>query len=315
MRVFGDGGAEIRFSAFDAGCRALAWIVEQRALMEATLEAHAGTASPESIHLADGLSALATEPGRVVVRLTSDEAAEHGSLSARLVVGADGLQSWTREAAGIATRRRAYDQTAIVANFAIERPHHGRAWQWFQADGSVLAWLPLPGRHVSIVWSAANERAAKLRELDDVAFAAAIADAGGRALGDFRLVTPRATFPLNWLKPASPTATRVALVGDAAHGVHPLAGQGLNLGYGDVRALARVLVERGPIDDAGARLLLSRYARLRAWPTWSMQTVTDGLARLFGSPHPVASMLRNNGMRVLDDLPSAKSLLMQPAMR
>ena len=128
-------------------------------------------------------------------------------------------------------------------------------------------------------------------------------------------MTPRASFPLNWLRPETPARDRVALVGDAAHGVHPLAGQGLNLGYGDVLALAKALTDRGPIGDPGDALLLGRYARMRDWPTQSMQAVTDGLWRLFGGGDPLLRFVRNRGLGILNEFAVAKALLMQPAMR
>jgi len=310
MRIFGDRSEQLDFSARDVGVRALAWIIEQRELMEATLAQWTAAAVPEAIHAGVAPAALCRERHRVVLRLTDGR-----TLAARLVVGADGLHSWTRSEAGIASEQRSYEQTAVVANFAIERPHHGRAFQWFQPDGSILAFLPLPEGKMSIVWSAQAERARALLALDDAAFSAAVAEAGAAVVGELELLTPRATFPLNWLHPETTARDRVVLIGDAAHGVHPLAGQGLNLGYGDVIALAAGLTARGPIDDPGDPLLLGRYARARMLPTWSMQAVTDGLWRLFGTRNDAVRRLRNRGMGLLNELPLAKALLMQPAMR
>jgi 2-octaprenylphenol hydroxylase len=311
MRIFGDaGGSRLDFDAHEVGTRALAWIVEQRELLEATLAQWTSRTPPEALYAGAAPVALARERDRVVLRF-----ADGRSLAARLAVGADGLQSWTRGAAGLAVRRRSYEQTAVVANFATSLPHHGRAYQWFQSDGSVLAYLPLPGQRMSIVWSAQNDRTHALLALDDPAFTAAVSEAGAGVLGELSLLTARAAFPLNWLSPDSAARDRVALVGDAAHGVHPLAGQGLNLGYGDVMTLADILIDRGPVADPGDRLLLGRYVRARLWPTWSMQTVTDGLWRLFGARDPVTRALRNRGLSAVDRLGTAKALLMQPAMR
>jgi 2-octaprenylphenol hydroxylase len=311
MRVCGDrAGAQLDFSAFDSGERALAWIVEQRELMAATLAVWADTDRPETIYTDSPPRALLRERDRCWVNLDDGR-----SLSARLVVGADGLRSWTRSQAGMGGNLRPYGQVSVVANFTTELAHHGRAWQWFQPDGGILAWLPLPGRRMSIVWSAPEAGAQALLALSDGEFAEAVAVAGARVLGWLELLTARASFPLTFMRLASPVAPRLALVGDAAHGIHPLAGQGLNLGYGDVAALAGILRRRGAIADPGADLLLGHYARTRAFPTMAMQAVTDGLWRLFNSQQAIPGTIRNRGMAMLNRLPLVKSILMQPAMR
>ena len=210
---------------------------------------------------------------------------------------------------------RPYGQTAVVANFACERAHHGRAHQWFREDGGILAWLPLPGRRVSIVWSAPDPLAAELRALAPDALAARVALAGENALGAFESITPAAGFPLQFLRLPVVVAHRLALCGDAAHGVHPLAGQGVNLGFGDAESLAGILRERGPVGDAGAPILLDRYARRRAGPVRAMQTVTDTLAHLFGIRAPWARVARNLGMSAVERMPLAKRLLAEPALR
>jgi 2-octaprenyl-6-methoxyphenol hydroxylase len=138
---------------------------------------------------------------------------------------------------------------------------------------------------------------------------------GDAVLGPFAPITPPAALPLAFLRLPAMLAHRLALVGDAAHGVHPLAGQGVNLGFGDAEALARVLAERGPVADAGAPILLERYARLRAEPVLAMQTVTDGLARLFGADPRWFARLRNAGMSAIDRIPPVKRALAQPALR
>ncbi len=235
-------------------------------------------------------------------------------VSARLVVAADGLHSWARRAAGIAATIKPYGQTAVVANFACEAAHRGCARQWFRPDGGVLAWLPLPGRRISIVWSAPEALAAELVALPADGLAARVADAGAHALGALETITPAAAFPLAFMRLPSPVAHRFALVGDAAHGVHPLAGQGVNLGFGDAEALAAVLRERGPVADAGAAALLERFARRRVEPVRAMQAVTDGLVRLFGASDPLRKALRNAGMSAVDRLPLAKRLLAQSAL-
>jgi len=308
MRIEGDAGAVLNFSAYDLGERALAWIVEERALREALvpLVHEAGV----SIHAPAAFEALTFSGDAAVLRLGSGE-----SITARLIVGAGGARSWVRDAAGLAAQTRSYAQTAVVANFSCERGHRGRAYQWFRSDGGVLAWLPLPGQRVSIVWSAPERLAQELLALAPDALAGRVASEGAHALGAFSAITRSAGFPLQSVKPTATIAHRVALVGDAAHGVHPLAGQGVNLGFGDAEALFAVLKERGPLEDAGASILLERYARRRTEPVLAMHAVTDGLARLFGDAAPWLRSARNLGMAGLDRLPAAKRLLAQAALR
>ena len=308
MRVAGDAGGTLAFSAYDLGERALAWIVEERALREALLprlaEAGVRVVAPVAFARLD----FDADAARL-------ELADGGVVEARLVVGADGLRSWVRDAAGIAATPQPYGQTAVVANFACADAHRGIARQWFLGRDGILAWLPLPGRRVSIVWSAPEALAAELMALAPAELAARVAAAGEHALGPFDLITPPAAFPLNFLRLPAVVAHRLALVGDAAHGVHPLAGQGVNLGFGDAEALARVMAQRGPVADPGAPILLERHARLRAEPVLAMQSVTDGLAKLFGADGRWLGRLRNAGMSAVDRLAPFKRALAQPALR
>lgn len=308
MRIVGDGHGALCFSAYDLGERALAWIVEERALRAALLPAvHAA-----GVALYGGVAfdALSWSVNAATLTLADGHA-----LEARLLVGADGVRSWVRAAAGLLAVPKPYGQTAVVANFACERAHQGCARQWFRSDGGVLAWLPLPERRISIVWSAPDALAAELLAEPIESFAARVAVAGGHALGALRPLGPAAGFPLLYLRLPTTVAHRLALVGDAAHGLHPLAGQGVNLGFGDAQALAEVLRERGPVDDPGAPVLLSRYARRRAEPVLAMQAVTDGLVRLFGAQRPWLRTLRNAGLSAVDRLPIVKHVLAQPALR
>jgi ubiquinone biosynthesis UbiH/UbiF/VisC/COQ6 family hydroxylase len=308
MRIEGDAGASLEFSAYDLGERALAWIVEERELRAAVLPA----VHREGVDVIGGASfeALTFSADAGTLRL-----ADGRMLEARLIVGADGGRSWVREAAGIVAAPRSYGQTAVVANFECERAHHGCAYQWFRDDAGVLAWLPLPGRRISIVWSAPDAMAQSLLSLPPHDLAFRVAEAGGSALGPLVCITPAAGFPLSYLRLPTSVALRLALVGDAAHGVHPLAGQGVNLGFGDAQALSAVLADRGPVTDAGAPVLLERYARRRAEPVLAMQAVTDGLARLFGWPAPWIKTLRNAGLSAVDRLPLLKRAMAQPALR
>ena len=312
MHVVGDGGACLDFSAYEMNERALAWIVEERALRAALL--------PQV--LASGVEVIGDAPfvglsftpdaARLTFRGTDNAPRE---LQARLLVGADGLRSWVRAAAGIVAEPRSYGQTAVVANYECALAHHGVATQWFLDDGGMLAWLPLPGRRISMVWSAPDALAKELCALSPEALAERVTLAGGATLGALVPLTPAGAYPLSLLQLPATVAHRLALVGDAAHGIHPLAGQGMNLGFGDAEALAQVLRERGPVEDPGAPVLLQRFARRRAEPVLAMQAVTDGLARLFGPPTPWLKALRNAGLAAVDRLPVVKRFMAQPALR
>jgi 2-octaprenylphenol hydroxylase len=251
MDVRGDAGGRIEFSAYELGERALAWIVENRALNAALVQVArsmpgleiVAPCSPVSLVWRAGAADLRLDDGRVI--------------SARLIVGADGVRSWTREAAGIRGVPRAYGQSGVVANFDTERAHRGRALQWFLRDGSVLAWLPLPGRRISIVWSAPSELAAELLALDAAELAARVADAGRHELGALNAITPAAAFELSFLKLPAVVGERLALVGDAAHGVHPLAGQGVISASGTPRRSRRYSARAARSPTPGPRFCSS----------------------------------------------------------
>jgi ubiquinone biosynthesis UbiH/UbiF/VisC/COQ6 family hydroxylase len=300
MRVYGDGDSRIEFDAYRAGVAALAYIVEDRELQDALwqgLEPVVGRCE-----------GLAVEEERV--RVTLDGARE---LSGRLVVAADGAESRIREFAAIKVTSKMYGQAAVVANFACERAHGNVAYQWFQG-GPVLALLPLPGEHVSMVWSLPTEEAARISTLDPDALCGELEAASQRALGAFELVTPARTYPLRRLAARRMVAPRVALAGDAAHVIHPLAGQGLNLGLQDVRTLSRILDAREPVRDAGDWRLLRRYERARAEPILAMDAMVDGLQRFFGARGAFAARLRNRGLNLTDRFEVVKNLLIRQAM-
>lgn len=309
MEIYGDDRGHVSFDAYDLGERSLAWIVENREL-NAALVTTVRTISAIEVLAPCVPASIAWRGHGAEVRL------EDGRLvTARLVVGADGVHSWVRREAGMLHEPQPYHQQGIVANFATELAHRGRAFQWFLGDGGVLAWLPLPGKRISIVWSAPDALAAEMLTLEPAVLAQRVETAGGHALGRLEMISAAAGFPLSLLKLPFVVSHRFALIGDAAHGVHPLAGQGVNLGFGDAATLAAVLGGRGAVGDVGAPILLERYARRRAAPVLAMQTVTDGLVRLFGMPAPWAQVLRNRGMRAVDAVRPLKRLLAQPALR
>jgi ubiquinone biosynthesis UbiH/UbiF/VisC/COQ6 family hydroxylase len=308
MHIRGDrGGASLEFDAYRAGVAELAWIVEDGLLQDASWRAVEARDDVEIFTPAQ-CEAIEWRAERAVVRL-----ADGRELSARLVVGADGARSFVRAQAGIAAEERPYGQTAVVANFACERPHRNVAHQWFQG-GPVLALLPLPGDHVSMVWSSRDADAERLLALDAQALGREVENASQGALGALSLVTAARGFPLRRITTETPVAPRVALVGDAAHVVHPLAGQGANLGFQDARQLAATLAAREPERDPGDLRLLRRHARARAEPVLAMDVTVDGLFRLFDAKLPIATHLRNSGLKLVDRLPVVKNVLMRQAI-
>lgn len=308
MQVYGDGaGAQLQFSAYESGVPELAWTVESRRLQSALWQ---GLEHQHNLELIC--------PDRCEALQLRDEAAEltlasGRTLRAKLVVAADGMHSWVRRAAGIAVQEKPYGQMGVVANFTCASEHHNTATQWFRDDG-VLAYLPLPGRRMSIVWSTPDKHAAELLALPAHAFCARVAEAGKDALGKLDLLSPAAQFPLARQHAARLAAPRIALIGDAGHVLHPLAGQGVNLGFGDAAALARVLLQRELFRDPGEIRLLRRYERARAEDILALAFVTDALQRLFAAPGGAVAKLRNTGLNLTNALPVVKNLLIRRAL-
>jgi 2-octaprenylphenol hydroxylase len=306
MSIHGDDGrAHLEFDALDAGASELAWIVEDQALQRALWSDMRGI---------DVLAAAACERLVVDGPLATLRLADGRRADARLAIGADGAQSFVRRAAGIGARETDYGQAALVANFHCRLPHRNTARQWFEPGGSVLALLPLPGDQVSMVWSLPADEARRLGALEPQALARAAAEASQRALGELAPASPPRSYPLRRLAARSLVAPRVALVGDAAHVIHPLAGQGLNLGLQDARALAETLAQREPGRDPGELRLLRRYERARAEPVLAMDGVVHGLFRLYHAPGTLAARARNAGLNLTDRLPVLKNVLMRRAM-
>jgi len=307
MEIYGDAGGRLDFTAYGSGVSELAWILEsslmQRELWEtAKRQGNLSLlcpARPQSLAIGPDAAQLTLEDGR--------------SITARLVVAADGADSWTRAAAGIDVRFDPYDQLGVVANFAVERPHRGTAFQWFRTDG-VLAWLPLPGNRLSMVWSAPEERGRELLALDPAALCARVAEAGGHRLGALELITAPAGFPLRLMRAPQAVAPRLALIGDAAHTIHPLSGHGINLGFQDAQVLAAVLCDKPGHVDCGELALLRAYERARKEEVIALQTVTDSLHDLFGPAADSLKRLRNFGLNLTNALPVIKNLLVRYAL-
>ncbi|GAB1720665.1 MAG: 2-octaprenyl-3-methyl-6-methoxy-1,4-benzoquinol hydroxylase [Nitrosospira sp.] len=309
MAVFGDDpAARLDFSAYDIGSAELAFIAENRQLQNAVWNTLKRQKKHIRIYCPLQCAAITWTDTLAEIQLT-----DGSSVQAALVVGADGLNSWVREQASIKITRRSYQQTGVVANFRVEHSHRNIAYQWFRRDG-VLALLPLPDEMVSMVWSANEERAKTLLDLSETKLCQEVADASFRTLGDLQLVTQAAAFPLNFLHVKSLVQPRLALIGDAAHGIHPLAGQGVNLGLRDARELAAILADRGMQSDCGDFFLLRRYERARKEDILAMETATDGLHRLFQNANPTLVRWRNMGLGITNWLPFVKNMLMQHAL-
>jgi len=306
MEVFGDDGASRLDFALPGG-RALAWIAEGNRMTRA-LEA-AARARGAAIVPGMRLETVTASAEGVVAT-----GADGSEFRAGLLVGADGADSRVRALLGLASATKRYPETAVVAHFRCERPPAGVARQWFRADG-ILAWLPLPGNRMSIVWSARDGLAEELAGLAPDELACRVRDAGGAALGDLEPDSAVARFPLRLVRVPRIAVPGAVLVGDAAHGVHPLAGQGVNLGFQDAQSLARTLAGRSPLERRGDLALLRRHERSRRADVDAMQLVTDRLEWLFGLEARAASFARNAGLRLVDALPPAKRALASHAMR
>ncbi|HUP29323.1 MAG TPA: FAD-dependent monooxygenase [Usitatibacter sp.] len=306
MEIFGDAGGRMTFAGRPAA--PLAWIVEAGRLASA-LEAHA--ASQPGVRIRRGIEArdYGADAARVFAEL-----GDGTRLEGALLVGADGADSRVRALLGLEAQTHDYSEEAVVANFEVEQPHGDTARQWFGREG-VMAWLPLPGKRISIVWSAPSDVARALMGADDREFERRVRDSGAAALGDLRLVSRRVSFPLRMVRVDRVAAPGVTLIGDAAHSVHPLAGQGVNLGFQDARLLAEELTTRSPLERPGDLRVLRRYARGRREDVSAMQFVTTRLDALFASTSPFVGDMRNAGLGMVQSQPWLKALLRERAMR
>jgi len=241
-----------------------------------------------------------TGPGVTITLDTGD------TLTGALLIGADGRRSGTAARAGIRRTGWPYGQTALVCAVQHDLPHGGIAHQFFMPGGP-LAILPLTGNRSSIVWSERDPRAKLLAAMDDAAFLDALRPAFGDFLGEIALVGTRYSYPLDLTIATSFVADRVALVGDAAHGIHPIAGQGLNSGLRDVAALAQTLREaRQRGEDIGTAAVLARYQQWRRFDTTTLAVATDTFNRLFSNDNPLLRGLRDLGMGVVNAIPTAR---------
>jgi 2-polyprenylphenol 6-hydroxylase len=297
--------AALVFDAADVGEPNLGYIVENRLLQTALLEAF--TRSGGHIEPAQ-LLRLRIGEGAVEVETT------RGTFSARLIIGADGAQSAVREAAGLSAQVGTYGQTAIVATVATARSHEMTAWQRFMKAGT-LAFLPLADGTSSIVWSADEELVPGLMAASDADFALELDRASDLALGATRLVSPRQSFALRRLRAPRYVARRVALIGDAAHVVHPLAGQGVNLGLLDAAALADlVLAASAGGEDPGALGVLRRYERWRKSEVALMSAAIDGFDRFLAHGTGPLARLAQQGLSWVNNAPELRRVFIRRAL-
>lgn len=292
MQVFGDqAGGRLNFSAWQSHLPELAVIVDAAELDTAL----------------DAALRFAPHVQRV-----------EQSLPHQLLALCEGREARGLETHGIQVERRAYGHHALATRWVSELPHQGRAWQWFGAGGEVLALLPMdrptPGHSYAMVWSQPADEAQRRAALAPEALAAELQPLTQGRVGTLSPAGPAQAWPLSLLRATPTVRPGLALLGDCAHQVHPLAGQGLNLGLADVVALAEVLAKREPWRPLGDLALLRRYERQRALDTWMMATVTDGLWHGFAHDAPWARLARNQGLAVVDALGPLKRWFAQQAL-
>jgi len=303
-----DAPDALNFTASGLGEPNLGHIVANQWIQWAALDA---ARHPRITRFASGLARISLQDAAQV------ELKDGRHFSATLVIGADGARSASRECVGIHVQERQYEQTAVVAHVQTQLPHRATAWQRFLPTGP-LAFLPLSDGRCSIVWSTTPEEAQRLRALDEAAFNAELTDAFDHTLGQVTLTTPRASFPLQWAQVDEYCRPHFVLVGDAAHSVHPLAGQGVNLGMMDAACLTQVLAEaraQGASMQALSELrVLRRYERWRKSENTLALRAMDGINQLFSNDRPVLRQVRRVGLSVVQKVPLLKRQLMLRAL-
>lgn len=307
MQIWADANdAPLEFISYEANATSLGFIVENQQLQYALRSAleRAGITLLTGVECTE----LRVEREKAVLK-TSDGRC----LETKLVIAADGGNSWLRAQADIPVQSHDYRQMGVVANFETELPHQNIARQWFHEDG-VLAWLPLPDNRISMVWSAGNDKARYLLSLDADALAMEVAMAGVNKLGLLKTITAAVAFPLIMQTARQLVQPRLALVGDAAHQIHPLAGQGVNLGFRDVIALTGVLEEKNTHQDIGDVVLLRHYERARKTDMLTMRHLTHGLHSLFANEQAMVKKLREWGVSLTNRQPGLKRYLIKRAL-
>jgi len=318
MRIYGDRGEkndQLHLSAFEAGTPQLAWIGESN-LVEHILD-QASRFQNKLERLTDVVEKIDTDHEGVTLNLKNG-----GVIQAQLVIAADGANSPIRSELGISTSEESYSQSAVVANWICTYPHLETAFQWFLPGGDIIAMLPLPNKQVSMVWSTSPENATALLKLDQNGWSellSTIANAAiGKQLGELTLNSAPAAFPLRKIRASRfigpESSPKIALIGDAAHVMHPLAGQGLNLGLRDVAVLLNILGKRESFRSVNDPVLLRRYERQRQGDTTALLWVTDKLKRLFSANSNPERQLRNWGLGLVNRSHFIKQRLIERAL-
>ncbi len=302
------GNGQVHFDSAELGEADLGHIIENRVIVKAL---HQRLALFDNIRLLCPVEMKKLDIGEDRACLTL---VDETQIQARLIVAADGGRSWIRKQAGMGVHGWDYDQSALVTWVKTERDHQQTAWQRFQPDGP-LAFLPLTEGHSSIVWSTTHDHASALLALGEAAFAEELAINFEQRLGRIEKIGPRAVFPLRYFETLHYIQPRLALVGDAAHMMHPLAGQGVNLGMADAASLAEVLLDAcGKHRDPGSYSVLRRYERWRRADNRAMLCSMDAFKLLFSSGSESICWLRNTGLNITDRMTPLKRAFMQRAL-
>jgi len=309
MHVWDDTGVgEIHFDSADVGEPYLGHIIENSVILSSLYER---MASIENITLISPakINSIAYHDDYAELALQDDS-----TLTTRLVIAADGSQSWVRQQAGIIVRGWDYPQDALVTWVKTENPHQHTAWQRFMPDGP-LAFLPLINGYSSIVWSSTPEHVQQLLHYSDAEFRSALTNAFSNTLGPVIENGPRGRFPLRYFVTENYIKPRLALIGDAAHTMHPLAGQGVNVGLQDVVGMSEILLAAlEQKKDIGSNLVLRQYERSRRAENTPILATVNGFQRLFGSDDPALTWARNTGMKLAQSIPMLKNQIMRQAM-
>jgi 2-octaprenylphenol hydroxylase len=299
MEIFGEADSSkaeqtvITLSSNDVNADCLGYIVESKSLMQALLKQAAALGIQTRFD--SPCEAISNTQDNAVLRLPHQQ-----TIESTLLLAADGNHSWVRQQLNMPMQQKSYEQTAIVANFTATKTHGNIARQWFVQDAenhnSILAWLPLPDNTISIVWSVSTNYADTLLMLSDEEFTHAVKLAGNGILGDFKLLSPAVKFPLSLQKTSTLVQNSVVLVGDAAHQVHPMAGQGVNLGFRDIVDLIDTFKTKHQYQALNDSSLLKQYARTRKVDILNMVLLTDTLYHLFKSQNAAIKAVRSWGL-------------------